>query len=151
MCYPFNLSTASACCLINHFRRRGHAEEFLSKLKDFRDQYIKPSKDRKRMRIAILDTGIDEADRYLKDRRKFLSKTREKAGYGPEDDPIKAIKTFLGESSIDNNGHGTQITGILTQVVPEADLYIAKISDQMYVEDVCHIPDVSPIASLTIR
>jgi hypothetical protein len=150
MYYSFNLSTPSTCYLINHSRRRDYADEFLIKLKAFRDKYIKPSKDRQRMRIAILDTGVDEADLYLKARRKFLLKTREKAGRGPDDDPIKAIETFLGESPIDNNGHGTQIAAILTQVVPEADLYIAKISDQMHVEDVCHIPDVSPIASLTI-
>ncbi|KAJ6437371.1 thioredoxin [Purpureocillium lavendulum] len=120
---------------------RNHADEFLTKLAAFRKRYIKPSKGRQRMRIAILDTGVDDADLFLRKRRESLSRMRDEAGYGPEDDPIKAIETFLGRSAMDNNGHGTMIAGILTEVVPEADLYIAKIADGMHVGDLCHIPD----------
>lgn len=146
-----DLTTPYIYSQINNFARRSYAVEFLLNLRRFREQYIKPFKKSQRMRIAILDTGVDEADHYLRVKRKSLIKRRMEAGYGHADDPMKAIKTFLGQSAKDNNGHGTQIAGILTQVAPEADLYIAKISDQMYVEVIHHIPHVSPVPTLTIR
>lgn len=71
------------------------------------------------MKIAVLDTGID----------------KDHPDYEAQQERIKVIKLFSSdcqqsyEDVSDRCGHGTHIAGILLDFAPDAELYIAKISD----------------------
>lgn len=66
------------------------------------------------MKIAIIDTGVFPHKDF-----------REKLLYGKN-------FTYEGNSQnvSDNVGHGTHITGIIHNIVPEADLFIIKVLDK---------------------
>lgn len=75
----------------------------------------------KGVKVAVIDTGIDDTHPDFAGR-------------------IRAKQSFIGESTRDDNGHGTHVAGILagsgaksngrySGVAPEASLYIAKVLD----------------------
>lgn len=84
-------------------------------------KYSDSRRPKRRVRIAVLDTGIDtshpsiETDAYRKERLKgFLCEIN-----GLKDDPDNARK--------DSHGHGTHVTRLLMRIAPEADIYVARV------------------------
>ena len=75
-----------------------------------------------RIRIAILDTGIDTNHPKITG----VAATR------PGDHPIKSGMSYIGPSSVDSNGHGTQVASLVLRVCPHADIYVAKISEDIH-------------------
>ncbi|PVH69595.1 subtilisin-like protein, partial [Cadophora sp. DSE1049] len=74
----------------------------------------------RKIRIAILDTGIDEDHSFFKG----IKRTRR-----ARDSPFKHMQSFTGDSNAaDSFGHGTNVAALILKIAPEADLYIAKIS-----------------------
>lgn len=71
----------------------------------------------KKVRIAVLDTGINKTDTMIRS-----AKPR-----------IKDERSWIG-SIKDTYGHGTHVIRILLQMAPAAEFYIAKISDGKTVE-----------------
>ncbi|OPB42086.1 hypothetical protein A0O28_0032030 [Trichoderma guizhouense] len=70
-----------------------------------------------RVRIAVLDTGINTNDKMI---RSATSR-------------IKGRRSWVG-SIEDTYGHGTHVTRLLLQMAPAAEIFIAKISDCKTVE-----------------
>jgi hypothetical protein len=107
---------------------------------------MKPVLDGKRLKIAILDTGIDAEQDSIQLLREQIKEARETITPGTDGDPIRAenVKSFVGTPGEDTCGHGTHIAEILLKLAPEADLYIAKISHGIEVDTVEQIPEVSP-------
>lgn len=75
-----------------------------------------------RIRIAVLDTGID------------LKLDASKSVKGRLDNPIVKKKNFAtkiqgSENVEDLDGHGTQVANLILDIVPHADLYIARVCD----------------------
>ncbi|KAH9228667.1 hypothetical protein K456DRAFT_803222 [Colletotrichum gloeosporioides 23] len=71
------------------------------------------------IRIAILDTGIDRNHPDLRARR----------------NNVKKKHNWVGEDKSDvhdSNGHGTFTSCLLLDYAPDAELYVAKISDSCY-------------------
>ncbi len=70
----------------------------------------------KRVKIAILDTGLDLTHRY------FQHESAKKR--------IKKVEDFVdsGGSGQDSCGHGSHCAGLLRLVAPEADIYVARIT-----------------------
>lgn len=84
-----------------------------------------------KIRIAVLDTGIDPSDRMIKS---AISRIIEKRSWvGPPG------------NYIDRYGHGTHVTRLLLQMAPAAEIYVAKITENKNVdpEDMSRIADVS--------
>ncbi|KAL1857089.1 hypothetical protein Daus18300_010432 [Diaporthe australafricana] len=95
-------------------------------------------------KIAVLDTGLDlehpdfiynpERRQRIKDQKNFTRNKREAAysNQGPFDD---------------ESGHGTHIAGLLLDMAPDSDLYIAKIAEnnpstnQFIAEAIMHAVD----------
>lgn len=120
-----------------------HSEKFFSLFDSFRRKHMKPVSKRNRVKIAILDTGIDEDQLGIDITRQAIKEERQETTPGVKSDPIKALRSFVGPSVLDTCGHGTHIVEILMQLAPEVDFYIAKISDGLEVETVDQIAEVS--------
>ncbi|RTE80932.1 hypothetical protein BHE90_004563 [Fusarium euwallaceae] len=113
------------------------ADTFFNSFDEFRKRYIVPNfqseeNGKARVRIAILDTGINSDD--LRSRLDRVSAIRKNQNC-PRNNrcPIKAIKSFIGdvtnsEGDSCERGHGTHVASILLRLAPDADLYIAKVS-----------------------
>ena len=85
-----------------------------------------------KIRIAVLDTGIDPTDRMIKPAMSRIIDKRSWVGSIPE-------------SYMDKYGHGTHVTRLLLRMAPAAEIYVAKITDNKNVdpEDMSRIAEVS--------
>ncbi|KAH7378165.1 hypothetical protein BKA64DRAFT_251663 [Cadophora sp. MPI-SDFR-AT-0126] len=74
----------------------------------------------KRVKIAILDTGIDISHPDFKEDQSASRWNRR----------IKAPEDFLNPEgkAYDTCGHGTYCVGLLRRVAPEADIYVARVA-----------------------
>jgi subtilisin family serine protease len=99
------------------------SEDWIDKLLESIHQLIDPKFNvAKRVRIAILDSGLDSENSSLIEDQQ-------------QDDPrIKAGRSFVhGTESHDIEdkiGHGTHALGLLLKVAPFADIYVAKVAQQ---------------------
>lgn len=84
-----------------------------------------------KIRIAVLDTGIDPTDMMIK----------------PAMSRIIDKRSWVGspESYMDKYGHGTHVTRLLLKMAPAAEIYVAKITDNKSVDpqDMSRIAEVS--------
>ncbi|KAI0439844.1 hypothetical protein F4803DRAFT_553624 [Xylaria telfairii] len=105
-------------CAFEKFRKR----HIIPKINEGRDG-------RRRIRIAILDTGIDQGNGDIRGLVDGINDSRKKQKLPRMDwNPIKGIKSFTGDDGVDEFGHGTHVAGLVLQTAPDADLYIAKVS-----------------------
>lgn len=70
------------------------------------------------VRIAVLDTGLDKSH----------------PDFEAQEGRIQGEKSFISDCRreddvFDRCGHGTHVAGLLLDFAPDAELYIAKISD----------------------
>src|ERR1700761_3970558 len=72
-------------------------------------------KSKRRVRIAILDTGIDMEHPEIKARKSRIQ------------DTFCQIKGLENKADEDTSGHGTCCTLLLMQIAPEADIYVARV------------------------
>lgn len=83
--------------------------------------------DQKRVRIAILDTGVDISHpkiRAAQDTNRIVAYFPESADQTPDAD-----SKFL-DPLRDLHGHGTHGTSVLLRTAPNAAIYIAKVADE---------------------
>jgi subtilisin family serine protease len=83
-----------------------------------------------RVRVTVIDTGIDPHHDYIKKRKWNLDPQVERFRDFVEpvlDDERKDGKGNPFHKPIDKDGHGTFIAGILLQLVPDIDLRVARI------------------------
>lgn len=76
----------------------------------------RPATPADRIRVAILDTGVDVTHDELR---------------GPWLKGQIIYENFVGAASgvpRDDNGHGTHVTSILNYIAPNVDIYIARVS-----------------------
>ena len=71
-----------------------------------------------RVRIAVLDTGVDRNHPDMDSERIQSVRSWVNGKNGEEEDPPAS----------DESGHGTHITGILLDLAPDADIYVAQIA-----------------------
>jgi subtilisin family serine protease len=84
---------------------------------------------KRRVKIAVLDTGIDASHEFIKSVRRR----------------IKDRKSFVRDdvSIEDNDGHGTHVAALLLDVAPDAEVYIAKVATHVEIPSGHKIADVS--------
>lgn len=118
------------------------AEDFYARFRRFRRHFITPKMSnrrngRTRLKIAILDTGIDKDDTWLDRACNDAIKERQKQGFRDlkETNPIQECWPPGEPAHLDNCGHGTYMTYLLLRYAPDADLYIAKVSEGMSFDD----------------
>ncbi|KAJ4012483.1 hypothetical protein NW752_008180 [Fusarium irregulare] len=90
------------------------ARNFMQQAQRFYSHKIEPLERKKAIKIAVLDTGVDQKHRHFKRVRK-------------QGTCLKEILTFIDCDSHDTFGHGTAVAGLIAGLAPHADLFIAKI------------------------
>lgn len=86
-----------------------------------------------RLRVAVLDTGIDMNHHEI---------------FG--DERIKELKSWTTTSADeDTSGHGTHIASTILSLTSNVDVFIAKISDNNVLEDTDRISEVGGANVLT--
>jgi hypothetical protein len=119
-----------------------NAKTFFDNFSRFRKHFIAPKMagrrgDRRRLKIAVLDTGIDEGDKWLDEALSKVGELRENQGFSGslETYPIKGYWPDKDDAVQDECGHGTWLAYLLLKYAPDADLYIAKVSKNMAFSD----------------
>jgi hypothetical protein len=99
-----------------------------------------PSPGQRRVRVAIIDTGVDGAHPFIQ--YHALQKQQEKKHSGSHSQPAESqlaedktptfdFADFLPDSSItpiDLSGHGTFIAGLILRLAPEVELFVARVA-----------------------
>jgi subtilisin family serine protease len=75
-----------------------------------------------RVKIAVLDTGIDWSDSYILGAKDRIADWKNWAGDLQDRDSKQQVH--------DNAGHGTHVTSLLLKTAPEAQLYVCRIANQ---------------------
>lgn len=105
--------------------KQSTAREFMGRAQTFYQQKMVPLKKKKAIKVAVLDTGVDEGEIHFK------------AVRGPRGTSIRLAKSFIGGSPHDTDGHGTRVAALVVEMAPHVDLYIAKVCNgkEIYVVD----------------
>ncbi|EEH03401.1 conserved hypothetical protein [Histoplasma capsulatum G186AR] len=111
------------CAVSTHPEAIAASAQKMESLIRFREDilpYSATNRDLQPVRIAIIDTGVDINHPYISH------------GYAPErNEPANVeFRDYSGAASpvpIDEDGHGTFIAGILLQLAPNAELFVARI------------------------
>ncbi|QYT06299.1 Peptidase_S8 domain-containing protein [Trichoderma simmonsii] len=100
-------------------------KEFWTSMDKFTETYISPLSTlsgtwpREKIRIAIIDSGVREEDAEI--------------AAAEETQRIRGYRNFTSSNLNDYEdqiGHGTMVARLLLNVAPEAELFIAKVTDQ---------------------
>ncbi|KAF4450005.1 extracellular serine protease [Fusarium austroafricanum] len=97
-------------------REEKAAKDFMKQAEDFYEKKIVPLDKNEAIKVAVLDTGVDENERIFK------------AARGQSGKSLKEVKSFIERDSQDTYGHGTEVAGLIAKMAPHIDLFIAKIS-----------------------
>ncbi|KAK7917298.1 peptidase S8/S53 domain-containing protein [Apiospora marii] len=115
---------------------RSFFQEYDRYLSDYRDPKTNTQRAEPRIRIVLIDTGIDKEDSTIMGLIRGIKDERKLQGSPAQDrDPIKHIQSFMGDSGLDTCSHGTYNASLLLKLAPDADIYIAKVSSDMSFED----------------
>ncbi|EAQ84991.1 hypothetical protein CHGG_09005 [Chaetomium globosum CBS 148.51] len=94
-----------------------HADSFINHHRNFYDNLIQNTPDIPRIKVAVLDTGLDVGHPSIQ----------------ANVEQIKDVKSWLPANSAttgsDPCGHGTHVIGLLLDVAPDCDVYVAQIAD----------------------
>ncbi|KAI9654675.1 MAG: hypothetical protein M1821_005882 [Bathelium mastoideum] len=112
-------------------RTKQFAKKYLGDVKRFGNMFIRHSKEesprdlpewqQRPVRVAIIDSGVDESDQMISG---AINKKR-----------IIEQKDWTGSGRDDTHGHGTHVARLLLDLAPNAELYIAKISESKCLSD----------------
>ncbi|KAF5486221.1 hypothetical protein CGCF413_v013453 [Colletotrichum fructicola] len=104
------------------------AREFLELIKIINEQYVKPCEEietpRRKVRIAILDSGVSRKDTLIKG---AFQAGIIQGVWGPGGTDRKDYD--------DTYGHGTHVARLLLETAPLAELYIAKVCDDKFLDE----------------
>lgn len=104
------------------------SKEFFRLFEGFREQHKAYWGLGPRIKVAILDTGFDREESATRGYTDRIRNERRRRNGGRRDDPIKAIRSFVGDAGEDSCGHGTRVAQLILRLAPQADLYVAKVS-----------------------
>lgn len=116
------------------------AEEWFAHLEDILYEVMPPVPKNRgdRIKIALLDTGIDMTDYYIS-----LKVNSRRLTY------LSFVKGDKHPSTpTDDHGHGTHVAALTLKVASNADVYIARVSTTSELTDPQQISDVTAPRSI---
>ena len=132
----------SVAALIIAVNSRTSAAKFLEDLKPFFDKISKLRKPisltnslvHEKIRIVVLDSGVDDTDPKIRFAIKFKRINENKS------------KSFVGRPHEwqDTHGHGTHVTRLLLETAPAAEIYVGKICTGKMINDKC-LPGIAQV------
>ena len=131
------------------------ADRWLQELEDRTHPLVdeKADADHPRVRIAVIDSGIDgtvEALQHFRVRIKAIRDWKHPSGCLEHRSTWGLRTTHLERYGLDVTGHGTHLTSLILNVAPWADVYIARIVDNDVPEEDI-VAQVSILSSCTQR
>jgi subtilisin family serine protease len=75
-----------------------------------------------RVKIAVLDTGLDWNDSYIRGAKHRIVDWKNWADDRQDKDSQRQVH--------DGAGHGTHVAALLLKIAPEAKLYVSRVADQ---------------------
>jgi len=114
--------------------RATRADDWMAEMKKVHSRnpgYVR-NQNTKSVKIAVLDTGVDVTNSFIKGAMKKPQR-------------IKATRSFVDgvKDAQDLHGHGTHVTALLLKVAPDAHLYIARVASGGKIPANHNIADVS--------
>ncbi|KAM3505003.1 hypothetical protein MY11210_008140 [Beauveria gryllotalpidicola] len=119
------------------------AKQFMSRMQKFTISYVNPlsvksrtplpENRRRKIRVAVIDSGISTSDSEIR-----IGLRDSNVGLGQRDRRIAELRNFCGTSvddCEDYHGHGTTVAKILLEAAPQAEIYIAKVTNSSTVSD----------------
>ena len=122
------------------------ADEFFCLYDVFYERYMRPKRLRARIKIAVLDTGIDITHPTIAGHLERIKSERFMASGGKIDNIIKATRSFVEGEPVDQCGHGTRVVELLLRVAPHADLYLGKISNSINDNDMSSASNITNVS-----
>lgn len=124
----------SSMYTLNNFIRAQSADSWFQQLTDFLERVMNPlleshkyqSSSNKRTKIAVLDTGIDLRNGYIKSQKDRIKEMR---NWVPN-----AEESVVLEDVNDVFGHGTHIAGLVLKVAPCADICVGRIASGKFLD-----------------
>jgi subtilisin family serine protease len=114
------------------------SEKWFERLQDLVHKLLPhPPTDTRRVKIAILDSGVDLTHPTIVCNKQRIMAKR---SFLMQDSPREQAKDMIG--------HGTHILGLLLKVAPYADIYVARITKSHEFDEFQSIADVWPAAPL---
>ncbi|KAK8148439.1 hypothetical protein G3M48_010185 [Beauveria asiatica] len=92
-----------------------------------------PENRSRKVRVAVIDSGISTGDSEIR-----IALRDSDIGLGLRDRRIAGLRNFCGTSvddCEDYHGHGTTVAKILLEAAPQAEIYIAKVTNSSTVSD----------------
>ncbi|KAM3433827.1 hypothetical protein NHJ13734_006291 [Beauveria thailandica] len=123
--------------------KSARAKDFMSRMQKFAISYVNPLSVKSRtplpenrsrkVRVAVIDSGISTGDSEIR-----IALRDSDIGLGLRDRRIAGLRNFCGTSvddCEDYHGHGTTVAKILLEAAPQAEIYIAKVTNSSTVSD----------------
>ena len=119
----------------NAFLRAQSSDYWFQQLDSFLDRVMNPlietqkhrSGGDKRTKIAVLDTGIDLRDPYIRSQK---GRIKEMQNWVPNEKGFVVLKDVA-----DSFGHGTHVIGLVLKVAPCADICVGRIASGKSLEN----------------
>lgn len=98
-----------------------------------------------RIRIAIIDTGIDDEDDNLIEGSRESGRIKDRCGFINDSSAKPDYSDYR-----DHNGHGTHVARLILEMAPAAELFIAKVSNNTSIQptDLHRITRVGPLSKI---
>lgn len=97
--------------------RCAYADNFMDTHRGIYDELIQPTTAMPRIKAAVLDTGLDVGHPSIQANM----------------ERIRDVKSWLPANHVTNGGdicgHGTHVTGLLLDMAPDCDVYVAQVAD----------------------
>jgi subtilisin family serine protease len=77
--------------------------------------------DTSRVKIAVLDTGIDWSDSYIRGAKDRIEGWKNWTNDRRDQDAKQQV--------YDSSGHGTHVAALLLKTAPEAKIYVSRVAD----------------------
>ncbi|KAH6633954.1 peptidase S8/S53 domain-containing protein [Chaetomium sp. MPI-SDFR-AT-0129] len=93
------------------------ADSFINTHRDLYDELIEDPMTVPRVKVAVLDTGLDERHPYIYDNSARIREVR------------NWLPRHHESTGVDSRGHGTHVTSLLLDVAPDCDVYCAHVAE----------------------
>jgi hypothetical protein len=109
----------------------GHRSDWFTRFSDYTDTEDRRPDGIDRVRVGVIDTGISGSNRTLAASWQRFKRVRDFTGNladGLEVHTKESGKSNFVRLELDTHGHGTHMAMLVSRMAPQADLFVAKVT-----------------------